>query len=467
VVCGPKGSGKSTFVRLLANRLVTGPMAPDLESMPHLHKPVTVCILDLDPGQPEFSPPGQLSLVHIRNPVLGPPFTHPHTGDNTSTRLVRAHSIAAISPKDDPEYFLACAADLIAHYQVLLKNYPTCPLIINCPGYVLGSALEMMTQLLEATSTTDIVYMSQAGPAEVVHALRGKSGKSCFHELPSQPCGLTMRTPADLRAMQYLSYFHQDTPVHGNLRWNSNSINTRRSLCLDYSQETPDILGIVSLGEHPASEFLHTVLEGCLVSVCIVENESAAAAARLDVLRTPTHDLPYWPHDESGLTTPFSPSQSHMVGLAWITRVDIEKHQLRLQTPISPIVLAQILVKSKLGDPKVYLIRGSLDTPGWAYQEQLHLAQHAEKRQRNDQLVAVSDVENLTIDTRQLPASYDEVGSEADDSIAHAPWVKALKPGQGFEKRWRVRRDLGRPVRQQGLGNSISNGTRSAQVAKA
>jgi len=62
VVCGGKGMGKSTFVRFLVNR-----------SLPVFGE--VVC-LDLDPGQPEFTIPGCVSAVIVKQPLLGPSFTH-------------------------------------------------------------------------------------------------------------------------------------------------------------------------------------------------------------------------------------------------------------------------------------------------------------------------------------------------------------------------------------------------------
>lgn len=39
-----------------------------------------VAVLDFDPGQSEFTPPGMLSLTLVKNFVFGPPFSHPLHG---------------------------------------------------------------------------------------------------------------------------------------------------------------------------------------------------------------------------------------------------------------------------------------------------------------------------------------------------------------------------------------------------
>ena len=81
ITIGGKSSGKSTFNRVLCNHL-------------HSWTPGKKCFyLDLDPGQPEFGPPGQLSLVEVSAPILGPPFTHPASTHSASYRIIRSHTI--------------------------------------------------------------------------------------------------------------------------------------------------------------------------------------------------------------------------------------------------------------------------------------------------------------------------------------------------------------------------------------
>lgn len=62
IICGGKNVGKSSVLKYLINRSLS-------------KYPGVVC-LDFDPGQSEFTPPGCLSVVLIKEPVLGPNFTH-------------------------------------------------------------------------------------------------------------------------------------------------------------------------------------------------------------------------------------------------------------------------------------------------------------------------------------------------------------------------------------------------------
>lgn len=61
-LCGGQGVGKSTLLRYLVNKL--------------LMDYVEVRVIDLDPGQSEFTVPGCLSICTVREPVFGPNFTH-------------------------------------------------------------------------------------------------------------------------------------------------------------------------------------------------------------------------------------------------------------------------------------------------------------------------------------------------------------------------------------------------------
>jgi len=69
MICGPKASGKSTLAKVLTNRLLSESIS---RSRSNNQKLPGVAILDLDPGQPEYSTPGQLSLVHIHEYNFGP-----------------------------------------------------------------------------------------------------------------------------------------------------------------------------------------------------------------------------------------------------------------------------------------------------------------------------------------------------------------------------------------------------------
>lgn len=175
-----------------------------------------IAFLDLDPGQPEFSPPGEISLLHLRFCNFGVPFTHPVVHPSEGCKVLRSHHLGALSPKDNPDHYQKCALDLLQRYKVLLSQHGACSLVVNCSGWVQGSGLEVLTGLIHHMAFTNVVYMSTTGPEEVVETLKDATlqAKVPFHSLSSQSSEFwaPARTASDLRMMQTLSYFHLAAP---------------------------------------------------------------------------------------------------------------------------------------------------------------------------------------------------------------------------------------------------------------
>lgn len=275
MICGPKGTGKSTFCRMLANSILTITVG-----QLRLGSPISkdgVAFLDLDPGQPEYSPPGEISLVHLRSCNLGVPYTHPLIISSEGNNLIRAHHVGGVTLKDDPGHYQRCALNLLYHYKRMLSRYPSCPLIVNCSGWVQGSGLEVLIELIRQWNFTDIVHMSMLGPVEVVDTLADSARKAgvTFYTLTAQPSEFTTRTAADLRSMQTLSYFHLDEPEGGNHRWNPTIINEMAPVTARYAGAGQDIFAIIILGEEQDPEFIAGILEGSVVGLVAVEDDTA------------------------------------------------------------------------------------------------------------------------------------------------------------------------------------------------
>ncbi|KAF7010365.1 hypothetical protein CFC21_024788 [Triticum aestivum] len=138
LVCGPSNSGKSTFTRLLLNKL-----------LPSYGR---IGYLDTDVGQPEFSPPGCLSLhivdeaiADMRNPVL--------------REAERCCFYGDISSKGDPESYLN---SLFLLYNYFVEKYrcpgsEVLPLIVNTPGWVKGTGFDMLVEMLRYICPTIVV----------------------------------------------------------------------------------------------------------------------------------------------------------------------------------------------------------------------------------------------------------------------------------------------------------------------
>ena len=262
MVCGPKSAGKSSFCRIISNSLLSRRQATQ-------ERVNRVAFIDLDPGQPEFSPPGELSLVMLQSYILGPPFTHPMVSGES--KVTRAHHFGYLSPKEDLDHYYNCALDLYNHYQQLARDHGPCRLVVNCSGWIQGSGLELLANLIRTLRLTDVIYMSTTGPEEVVDALNKAATQTntALHLLSSQASNAATRTAADLRLMQTVSYFHLDEPENGNLRWNPYPLTSQPPLVVHYAGPKQAIHAVMILGDAQNSEFISSALDGCVVSITI------------------------------------------------------------------------------------------------------------------------------------------------------------------------------------------------------
>ncbi|KAI9373292.1 hypothetical protein BJX61DRAFT_390822 [Aspergillus egyptiacus] len=434
LICGPKASGKSTFSRYLLNHLLSP--APQTES--NYFNTDGAAFLDLDPGQPEFSPMGQIYLAHLRSPVFGPPFTHPSLDSARDGTIVRAHHIGATSPKEDPDHYVLAATNLMEQYRALLATYPQCPLIINYPGWIFGLGLEVATYLVRSLGLSDVVYMSEKGPMEVVEPLSqaAHAAGTPLTILPSQPTEFVSRSSAQLRSMQMQSYFHMTQPKNlSQPLWLETPVFNNRPFRVRYAGPGQGIHGVMVLGSQISPDLLAESLEGAVVGVVAVESanalpppfhpppstetnnspdetspedeDDAEQTSDVDMTSnpdtttnnpddnndndsnnsiipallshtTPTKEsLPYL-SPNPGSSTPLHPHSSHSLGLALIRSINKATQTLDLLTPISPSTLAQALEQGQA----IVLVRGVIDSPNWAVSEEYYAARAAERRFR-------------------------------------------------------------------------------------
>jgi polynucleotide 5'-hydroxyl-kinase GRC3/NOL9 len=481
MVCGPKSSGKSTFTKMLSNRL----LSTATEGMTtNFHNQSGVALLDLDPGQPEFSIPGQLSLIHIQEPNFGPPYSHPIPG--IKSRLVRAHTIGAVSPSIDPSLYMACALDLFAHYRNLLSLVPNCPLVINTPGWILGTGLEILVDLIAKVRPTEVLYMSQNGPPEVIERLKDAAKTIPLRTLPSQASEFTSRTAAHLRTMQFMSYFHLDNAGKSDLAWSGVPLTSMPPWVIRYSGEGAGILGIMCYGEQPLANLLADSINGSLVAVVVIDDMAAIPGWETEaresadydeesesvgdqpydvaidaeirafdtnslrtqnlqrplIVRTPFEHLPYFnPANAISL----DPRYSYCVGLALVRGIDAAHRRLQVLTSIPLSVIEEVNNAGKA----IVLVSGKFDTPGWAYTEEFVqssvMEKTSKKEENGDMGIDEEDAEDSDggEEVKDMPGIRRSLG----EGFQNAPWIEMLEgsEGRGVGSRvWRVRRDLGK-----------------------
>ncbi|OAX79323.1 hypothetical protein ACJ72_06358 [Emergomyces africanus] len=501
LTCGPKGSGKSTFNKYLFNHLLS---PPPLESSSLQYGQHGVVFLDLDPGQPEFSPIGQIYLAHLRTPLLGPPLSHPTLDSQTEGYIIRSHYIGASSPKDDPDHYIMATMDLMNRYHEFRQSYPQCPLIINYPGWIFGLGLEIVLSLVTSLGLTDVVYMSDKGPAEVVEPLTAAALEAGIRVtiLPSQPTDFVTRSSAQLRSMQMLSYFHSTQRQGSNRIWSDLPLCRTRPVTVTYSGASQGVFGIMVTGSHHDPDMLRDLLNGAVVGVVAIENLDAIASVnnqdvpndtdtavndRCDkisdapdfdpdgdlpmgpevalnqsqsppsspssssqlspngsqhpgITRTPRENLPYL-FVGNGACAPLDPNLSHCLGQAIIRSVNPETQTLDLYTPISPSKIRDTLEQGN----HIILVRGQVDNPNWAISEEYFSARSAQRRHRK--MITQAKADGIVPDAAAR-REQDIVSERLRERVWRAgnvPWMR-LDEGTGNTKEhgakqmWRLRK---------------------------
>jgi polynucleotide 5'-hydroxyl-kinase GRC3/NOL9 len=363
---GPKSSGKSTFNRQLCNAMLTTKL------------PSKRCLyLDLDPGQPEFGPPGQISLVEVSKPILGPSFTNQAAETSQTNKLLSHHTLAATSFKDDPDHYLACIRELALVLESRKREKGVAPVIINACGWTTGLGAAVLTDLYDILPITDTICI-EGVDANLQQTTQARSQNS--YTLARAPPRSTIRSPADLRAMQTMAYFHSKAPTKSSTskaaQWSSKPINTMRPWIVRYSGPDPGIFATISYGQSVPSDFLPEILDGALVAIVAAENTEDLHQAFATSLNAPPepsyipepHSLPYIATPPAGYLRALDPRFATCAGLALVRGIDAKTQEVHLVTPLSE---AQI---QELSSKKVLLVRGGFDAPEWAYLEDLYAA---------------------------------------------------------------------------------------------
>ncbi|XP_038211647.1 polynucleotide 5'-hydroxyl-kinase NOL9 [Zerene cesonia] len=140
LACGGKGSGKSTFLRYYVNTL--------------LHKS-SVLVIDLDPGQSEFTVAGHVSATVVDSPIFGPSFTHLRTPQ-------RALNIGIISTMDNVSRYINAVKSIIVFSA---EHFSHLPWIINTMGMTNALGLEIITLIIMITEP-DLVLQYDSNNAK-------------------------------------------------------------------------------------------------------------------------------------------------------------------------------------------------------------------------------------------------------------------------------------------------------------
>lgn len=402
--------------------------------------------MDLDPGQPEFSPIGRIYLAHLGKPVFGPPFSHPDAGNDENAYIVRSHCIGANTPKDDPDYYVMATRNLMDHYRMLFQRYPQCPLIINYPGWIFGLGLEIASLFIDTLGLSDVAYMSENGPAEVINPLTfaAQEARVDITVLPSQCTKYAPRSKPQIRTMQMMSYFHSSQAPQRSRVWNDAPLTRTQPLSVSYTGPARGIFGIMVTGPRHDPDFLEEVLEGSVVGIVVIDSidaipvtnptqvqfsnvrgSSPNATTREEgkdpsiendgdqcsdtehpnITSSPNNNLPYL-FSGDGDCMQLNPALSNCLGLAFVRGVNTKSRTLELYTPVQLPAIRNAIDQGG----KIVLVRGQIDTPHWALSEEYFAARSAQVEHRA-----------LVAELKANPKVYDTLDDELKRILNDGP----------------------------------------------
>jgi len=306
VMCGAKGSGKSTFLRYTLNSLLHNSKR---KSNGH------VCIIDCDVGQPEIGPPGMISLSFVNTPLLSPPHLH-HLQSYVS------YYIGDVTTKNEPKLFTAYFQELYNIYLAVLETYRhnglipvyeallkkdvskakshssssnlyslllpeeernltndsyMLPLLINCDGNVRYIGAELLVTILSTAKPSHIIYLSKTSeiftPIEVyrqqdpgVEVIKVDQGRVVPSKIAS----------VDLRILRLISYFLRKSDYLHHITHDAATSDSSESLYIR-NGTIVDSYGHISIAMMKSIYFYAPFNK---VSIC-VNNNSPGLAPRL------------------------------------------------------------------------------------------------------------------------------------------------------------------------------------------
>lgn len=137
LICGGKNFGKSTLLRYHVNTM--------------LNKVNKVLVLDLDPGQCEFTVAGNISATVVDEPLFGPNFTHLKRPDYTL-------HLGMINVADCLRRYVNGVAKLVNHCSSH-EEYLNMPWVVNTMGMTTDMGVRLITYIITCLKPTTVVQL--------------------------------------------------------------------------------------------------------------------------------------------------------------------------------------------------------------------------------------------------------------------------------------------------------------------
>lgn len=327
LVIGSKNCGKSTFLRLLLQNLLS------------VNNQLPVNILDLDPGQAEYSLPDSISLSKIDE------FQHGNHLSLTTPSHQHSHYVGFSSPKDQPIRYNSLVSDLINKYNSdgLVKNES---LLINTPGWIKGYGTELTNSLISKINPTHVIYLNPGSLELDELSIKGPELIPLLGNYQTSSSNASKYSSSQLRILRILSYLHKQE----NFKFDFKPLLFSPPLQVSYGNNGIKGISVLGLSEIHKDD-VKDILEGTIVAIHTINREN------LDELNfTNTENIPII--DSSILIKQISPEHLSLKSLALIHTIDEKNKLINLYIP----PFANL---NKSDDEEYILIRGRTEVPIW------------------------------------------------------------------------------------------------------
>ena len=288
-----------------------------------------VVLVDLDYELPEITPPGTLAVTRIKEPLLGPSFTHP----STAFEVIKMHFVGNAISRSPSQQVYEAMYDLAQTAREL--SLPHVPTVIRLPAQVIATGRDFMEKLWQVFKVTELVQ-ADGSSTEMLESL------ATLNSVPIQRFTQGV-VENKLSAMEdyevrLQSYFHRSGPTTGLPAWHDLPLMTipsaRKVFSFATSQDTFAAVLLLDALVDPGDT--HDAVLGSIGAVVAVAKGHFEQELRPHV-RTQRGSLPrlLW-SDAFNLYA----AHSECLGMVYLAEIDTENLEVLVYTPVSETKLA-------------------------------------------------------------------------------------------------------------------------------
>ena len=348
LVSGAKGTGKSTFCRVLINNMLTMEVNGNTGKMKAF--PDGVLFLDIDPGQPELAAPSIIYLARVRTPLLGPAFANMIIPGLTDNVMLRMHYLGAHTPRECPSHYQSCVSDLLSLY----CDYGNVPLVVNTCGWITGSGKSILLSAVQGMKLTDLIHIGDSRNAALQDIMESNAGgdEKVLTQIQSHKKRSALRSARDLREIQLLVYLHASSVVQGRVLHDLLPLTTLRDCLPTEPGASTSLSTIVLLDEDVRPEYLIEAVNGAVAAIVAIKHDSplyeimsgnmrseTSFPAGMHFIFSPNSQVPYLVCGAKA-ANPLDPQTTECIGLGYIAVAKSKARQLRVRSPVSATQIA-------------------------------------------------------------------------------------------------------------------------------